>query len=819
MLGMRRGRTLLPFTVFLLLALHETRNGAIHSPADGLPPDRKAAFGALPLYFEANRGQADARVNYLSRAGEYTLYLTAGEAVLALESPRPTSLRLRLEGANPRPRVAGVEELPGKVSYLLGSDPAEWRTDVPTYARVKYRDVYPGVDLVYYGNPREIEYDFIVAPGADPGCIALAFEGADRMELDGDGNLVLHTAAGEVVQRAPRIYQEIDGARRSIPGGYVIRETPHPQQSAPRVTFHVGEYDPRHPLVIDPVLVYSTYLGGEGSDVGFDIAVDAAGAIYLSGQTTSLKFPTTGALQPVSGGGSQDGYVAKLSPDGARLEYVTYLGGSGFDRPRGLAVDAAGDAYVVGHTDSRSFPAVNAYQSVLRGSQDGFVTKLDATGSRLIYSTYLGGTHLDQCLDIALIAGGVCVTGQTYSINFPIVRAQQPTLRGDGDAFITRLDASGTAIVYSTYLGGRRLELGEGIAADAQGNAYVTGRTLSLNFPTLNALQPVKGDQSISLNDAFVAKIGPLGAFVYSTHLGGSGEDIGWRIAVDATGNVYVNGRTSSSRDFPLVNAAQSLYGGGSSDAFVLKLDATGRRLLYSTYLGGSAEENPVATGIAVDNSGNAYVVGSTSSSDFPTVNAVQPVYGGDRDGFLARLNTAGSAWIYSTYLGGPRGDNTGDVAVDLMGNACVVANTVSPGLATTNAVQPGLVGGGDALVMKIVGVTLDIRPGVSPNSINLRSTDLLPVAILSNASFNAVTLDVATVTLGDPRLGKAAAPNRDALRDLDSDGARDRLLFFSIPDLVGSGALDAGSTQLVLRGRTGVGGLVVADDVVSVVP
>jgi hypothetical protein len=571
--------------------------------------------------------------------------------------------------------------------------------------------------------------------------------------------------------------------------------------------------------VIDPVLVYSSYLGGEGNEWVFDLAMDDAGSIYLTGQTTSLRFPTANSRQPVPGGGSQDGFVAKLNAAGTRLEYATYLGGSAFDRPRRIEVDAEGNLYVVGHTNSPDFPTASPRQRVIGGSSDGFVTKLDPTGSRLIYSTFLGGSGLDECLDVALVAGSVIVTGQTHSVNFPTVNARQRRIGGAGDAFVTRLDAAGTGLIYSTYLGGSHLELGEGIAADEQGNAYIVGRTQSANFPTVTARQRIKGDGSPLLNDAFVAKVDVGGQIVYSTYLGGSGDDVGWRIAVDPSGSVTILGRTSSARTFPLERPLQGVYGGGGADAFVAKLDESGSRLVYSTFLGGSGDETPVTPGLAVDSSGSAYVVGYTTSRDFPTANALQPAYGGNGDGFLAKLNAVGSALVYSTYLGGAGIDEMYGVGVDAVGSVCVAGASDSAGLATTDAVQRNLAGGNDLFVTKIVDATMDVRPGALPNTISLRSQESLPVALLSNPSFSAATVDVASVTLGDPRLPARRAPTGSSLQDVDADGDLDRLLVFRIADLVNSAVLNASSTQVVLRGRTVVGGTVVADDSVSIVP
>src|SRR5437660_12099220 len=398
-------------------------------------PQVLAAYGKLPLSFEANDGQADPQVKFLSRGSGYTLFLTPTEAVLTLtkadahakrrisgeatlvepEKRAGTVLRMRLVGANPAPEVAGVGELPGKSNYYLGNDPTKWRTNVSTYAKVEYREVYPGVNLVYYGNQRQLEHDFVVSPGADPKAITLALEGMDGVAIDGLGDLVLRADGGEVRLRKPFVYQDHDGQRAVIPTRYVLK-------AERQVAFEVAPYDATKPLIIDPVLVYSTLLGGSNDDRGFGIAVDAAGDGYVTGGTGSSDFPTTaGAFQTTLGGGS-DAFVTKLDPTGTALVYSTYLGGSSGDFANGIAVDATGSAYVTGSTLSADFPTTpGAAQTTFGGGLvDAFVTKLNPTASALCYSTYLGGNSFDHGIGIAVdAAGNAYVTGDTASTNFP----------------------------------------------------------------------------------------------------------------------------------------------------------------------------------------------------------------------------------------------------------------------------------------------------------------------------------------------------------------------------------------------------------------
>ncbi|HEX8352603.1 MAG TPA: SBBP repeat-containing protein, partial [Pyrinomonadaceae bacterium] len=475
----------------------------------------------LPARFEANAGQADARVKFLSRGAGHALMLTAEGATLALRtgggraegarlaSPlraraesardardRASSFRLvgmKFVGANPRAEVVGEGRLKAKVNYFLGRDPSRWRADVPTFASVRYRGLYRGVDLVYYGggDGGRLEYDFVLAPGADYRPIRLRFDGADRLTIGAGGELLLHTKAGTIKQSAPVVYQEVGGARREVAGRYVLR--------GPReVGFRVGEYDPAHALVIDPVLVYSTYF-----PYAYEMAVDTSGGVYVTGtaETFAGDFPATpGAFQRTRRGGS-DAYVAKLDAEGRELVYLTYLGGGGAgldgggEYGQGVAVDAAGNAYVTGITYSADFPVVNAFQPASGGGySEGFVSKLNPDGSALVYSSYLGGGETDWGKSVALdAAGSAYVFGQTFSNNFPVRNALQPALKGGDDFFVTKVAPDGKTLDYSTYLGGGGSEVGHlgDLAVDAAGAAYVAGTSYSFDYPvTPGAFQP-----------------------------------------------------------------------------------------------------------------------------------------------------------------------------------------------------------------------------------------------------------------------------------------------------------------------------------------
>ncbi|MDE2149501.1 MAG: SBBP repeat-containing protein [Gammaproteobacteria bacterium] len=709
-------------------------------PATAPPPTTRhaelaARYGRLPLRFEVNHGQADARVKYLARGLGYGLYLTGDEAVLHLRQSSPGGqenrsplspgevttttgdkdavLRACLVGANHAPEVQGEDLLPGRSNYFIGNDKSKWHTDIAQYAKVRYRDIYPGIDLVYYGNQRRLEYDFAVAPGADPNRIRLAYAGADRLSLDPHGDLHIAVSGGKLVQHKPKVYQTVNGRKTAVDGSFELIR----QGASTQVAFALGSYDHSRPLIIDPVLVYSTYLGGSADFEGANaIAVDNNGNAYVAGFTASTDFPTANPLQPTNAGGVAgspgDAFVAKLSADGRSLVYSTYLGGSRGDAARGIAVDASGNAYVVGDTASDDFPTANPLQAnrkVAAGNEfapDAFIAKLNADGSALVYSTYLGGSGVESGNAIAVDSGGdVYIAGNTNSTDFPTVNPFQSELKVATDplhtldGFVAKLDAGGSALLYSTYLGGSDLDGIQSIAVDSSGDAYVAGGTFSDDFPTVNPLQATKAGIRSS---AFVAKLDAAGsAPLYSTYLGGNGSDFDGAvgIAVDGGGNAYVLGETSAT-DFPTTANALQPDNAGGFDAFVSKLNSDGSALVYSTYLGSSGDDSPAA--IAVDPSGNAYVLGATATSDFPTVNPLQANLAGGNDAFIARLNADGSALTFSTFLGGS-GDDVGNaVAVDTGGNIYIVGTTDSTDFPTVNPLQAHNAGGHDAIVAKI---------------------------------------------------------------------------------------------------------------------
>lgn len=674
------------------------------------------AYAKLPLSFEANHGQTDSQVKFLSRGGGYTLFLTPTEAVLTLRQDkgerredvvkskadsslihrpaRLSTLRMRLAGASSHPQVTGSEELPGKVNYFIGDDPKQWRADVPTYARVEYRQVYPGVDLAYYGAQRQLEYDFIVAPDANPNAIELAFQGADKLEINAEGDLVIGIDGAEVIQRAPVSYQEIDGVRRAITSRYELRD-------GRRVGFEVGPYDTSRTLVIDPMLIYSTFLGGRGYDQAFAIAVDSQGAAYVTGDTTSNDFPTISGASYTSNNGSADVFISKLNPQGSALIYSTFLGGASADSGKGIAVDSQGIAYVAGITGSANFPTtLGAFNMNHSGGWDCFVTKLNAMGRALVYSTFLGGSGADHAEDIAVDSqDSAYVGGWTSSANFPTTMGAFDTTHNGGyDCFVTKLDAIGGNIVYSTFLGSPGGERVTDIALSSD-LALVTGFTDSANFPTtIGAF-----DRSHNgATDCFVSKLDATGgSLVYSTFLGGAGYDGASGIAVNSQGIAYVAGSTDS-LNFPTTMGVFDRSHNGSNDCFVTKLDAMGSNLVYSTFLGGLGYDSAYDISLQGDLD-LAIVTGVTNSTNFPVVNPIQRQIAGYLDAFVAKLNAQGSNLAFSTFLGGGGNENSSAIAVDANGAAFVAGSSASNNFPTVfGSLDRTHNGSFDAIVFKL---------------------------------------------------------------------------------------------------------------------
>lgn len=647
----------------------------------------------LPLSFEANQGQVDQQVKYLARGQGYTLFLTPGAAVLGLRSEgagNPTEwLRLVLQGAASAPAITGEEQLPGQSHYFVGNNPAQWRTNIPTFSRVRYQQVYPGVDLIYYGRQGRLENDLEVTAGTNPKVISWRLEGAERIRVDSSGDLVLTLGGSEVRLQQPRAYQLDGQQQREIPICYRV----HGQ----KVSFALGKYNRRQKLVIDPVLTYSTYLGGSGGDIAYGVAVNSAGDAYVTGVTASTNFPVTSTSYQPTYAGDGDVFVTKFNSTGTGVLFSTYLGGTGVDAPSQILLDAAGDIFLVGSTTSNNFPTTSGvFQQTFGGKQNAFLTEMKPDGSALIYSTYIGGTGIDFGTALALdSSGNAYVAGSTQSTDFPTKNPLQLGNDGLSDAFVTEVSSTG-ALKYSTYLGGSLSDYGTGIAVDKTGNVYICGYTYSSDFPTQNAYQSSQGGGS----DIFITKFTPgSSALLFSTYLGGSSSDRAFAMIVDSSGNIYLTGDTQST-NFPVTATAYQATLLGTANAFVTKVAPGASTLVFSTLFGGSGTDQ--ATAMALDSAGNIYITGFTQSGNFPLLDSFQNVLGlsgaGNcgstnlvnvptnylcADAFVAKFGPSGIP-IYSSFLGGSGTDSGQGIAVDSSGAAYVAGGTTSPNFPTT---------------------------------------------------------------------------------------------------------------------------------------
>jgi hypothetical protein len=758
-----------------------------------------ANFGNMPLSFEPNRGQTDGQVKFLSRNPRYNLFLTSNEAVFTLPvrssdaNVRHTGLRnkqslidseavLRMEihGANPATKVTCEDPAPGHTNYLIGRDSSKWVRDVPQYARVNYSDVYPNVDLTFYGQQRQLEFDFIVKPGADPAAIALGIQGANKIAIEKSGDLVLSSAAGDLRLHKPVAYQKQGGSRQPVDARFVVKGT--------EVALAVGPYDHNRGLVIDPAIGYGTYLGSSNEDNGSAIAVDGTGAVYITGTTASSGFPLKNQLPSPNSQlqGPSDAFVTKLSADGTALVYSTFLGGKADDSGAAIAIDGMGQVYIGGATTSTDFPqpasppAVAPYQANASGGtcgsnpcHDAFIAVLNAAGNGLVYSTYLGGSGDDLGEGIAVKGSAIYLVGSTGSSNLkvsvPPGSVLQGTFQGGAgstaptDGFVAKIDLSNALNNAVVYLGGTANDAATGVAVDSSGNAYITGFTFSTDFPHPGTPFSSQCGGCTNSDDAFATEIkSDFSNYVYSTFLGGTGPDIGDQIAVDGSGNAYVTGKTSST-DFPTngTNAAyKTTLTGTSGNAFLTVVKPGGSALLYSTYLGGSGTDEALAIALDTATPPKAYITGQTSSSDFPMVNATQSKLGGNTDAFISELNpnTSGTgSLVFSTYLGGSgdEDDDLAGIAVDGSGNIYVTGDTQSSSnISTPGSFKPTFGGGTcgtvpcrDAFVVKYLPGAPQFNVGVggiSPSAISRGSNGTATVTVTSTGASGAVSLSCA---------------------------------------------------------------------------
>ena len=751
-----------------------------------------SAYDMLPLTFEANQGQTNAHATFIARGKGYSAFLTTGGMVLSIRpskilnsqrtdkvavsmqissQPQRSILEFSLLGSIQAPTAIGEGEQPGRVNYFIGKDPTRWRRNVPTYARVRYKNVYPGIDLVYYGSSRQLEYDFEVSAVANPNLIQFEIKGADRLQLDGNGDIVLTLSGGELHFQRPVVYQESNGLRLAVDGEYVVKDATH-------IGFRLAHYDPRKPLVIDPVLVYSAYLGGSGNDEPHGIAIDGAGSVYVAGDTDSSDFPGTSA-------GSLDfglphAFVAKLDTTGSHLVYADYVGGDCGDWGAALAVDSANEVYLTGNTCSDDFPTVNPYQPSQTGSRNGFVSKISVDGSQLLYSTYLGGNSWDAPTSIALdSAGDMLVAGMTSSTNFPVANAFQSTMSANQGGvygnygFLTELNPHGSLPVYSTYFGGSSMVIQScangpcwfppfsritGLAVDASGNAYVTGYTNAYDFPVTPGAYNVRDTTQNNTLVGFVGKFDASGGLDYSTYLygnGGAQTDIE-AITVDSSGSAYVTGATTSDGTFPITSTSicdPGVFGLACSYTFVTKLDPTGSSLLYSTFLGPNNNASPQA--IAIDGNNDAYILGMTwGCNSFAMVNGIESC--GDlstSDLLLVEIDPTAATELLATFLGGAENDEyPAGVGVDPAGNIFVGGETFSGDFPTTQGAFQGTLNGvSNAFLLKIAP---DSAPSVSASPFLLQyasqqigSRSPAATALLRNAGSSSLLISSITAS------------------------------------------------------------------------
>jgi hypothetical protein len=646
-------------------------------------------YNQTPLAFEPNQGQAPEEVQFLSRGNGYGLFLTETEAVLTVVRPEPATVRMSLVGQNAHPRIEAVDRQGGVSNHLTGG-PETWRKGIPHFSKVRYSDVYPGIDVVYYGNQRQLEYDFLLAPGSDSRKIRMEFGGVRHLSIAPDGDLILRSGDVEIRHRRPIAYQDIRGTRSPVEVSFVLR-------GARRAGFEVGAYDPAFPLVIDPKMAWSSFLGGTGTDAVLDVEADDSGNVYLAGYTLSPDFWAVGSLDPTPGG-RLDAFIVKMHP-GASILYSTYIGGAGDDEAHSIALSSHElDIHITGFTGSQDFPIVNPFKSTFGGALDAYIVTITNDGSTIKYSSFLGGNQADRGTGVAAdLNGYVVITGTTSSRNFTIHNAFRPAFAGGlGDAFLTKVSPWGT-LVYSTYLGGVGNDVAYDVAVDSEGHATLIGFTSSPNFPTERPLYPNFRGGS---DDAFITKFNPAGnGLVFSTYFGGSGSDNGVGVAIDSNNNIIATGYTES-LDFPLKRPAQ-LLNNGFFDAFLVKLHPDGQDADFSTYIGGEDTESGV--GVDIGPNDEIYLVGYTNSFNFYAINAVGGFLRGARDAFLMKITPDASVVVLSSFLGGFGIDGATGVAVDNAGNAYVGGFTLSADFpVATNAFQPGIGGGQDGFILRI---------------------------------------------------------------------------------------------------------------------
>jgi hypothetical protein len=752
-------------------------------------PQLGAAYGKLPMTFEMNQGQTSAKAQFIARGQGYSAFLTSGGMLLSLRPTRVAAetsgavpaahaqspnmpLQFNLLGAAQNPSVFGENQQPGRVNYFFGKDPKRWHTNIPTYSNVRYKNVYPGIDLVYHGNRQQLEYDFEVSGGGNPNLIQFEIKGANDIQLDSDGNLTVKVSGGELRFQSPFVYQTANGQRMPVGGRYVVKDSAH-------IGFTIDQYDSSEPLVIDPVLIYSTYLGGSGTEYATGIAVDGGGSVYVGGYTDAADFTLATFGSPATG--VDHVFVAKLDPTGSTLVYADYLGGESADECLALALDSTNNVYVAGTTQSTQFPTVTPYQGTIPGANSAFLSKISTDGSALVYSTYLGGSADEVVAGVAVDStGSSVVAGYTTSTDFPVTNAYQATASANAGGifgnygFLTKFSSAGTSLVYSTYLAGSSNVILScvnqapcwpqpnsyiaGLVMDGADNVYVTGNTNTYDFPVTSGAY--LGTDAIPMDGAvgFVSKFSIGGSLQYSTYFyesSGSLTELD-AIAVDGSGSAYITGMASSDGTFPLTSTTicdPAVYGQGCNYAFLTKFDPTGSSLAYSTFLGPYNYAQPVALQLDADN--DAYVVATTWSNSFSLVNPMETYTNTDDsyEAILVELNPTATSELSATYLDGSLDSYASGLALDSSGNAFVLGMTDSTDFPTTQSSFQAVYGGGglDAFVMK-VGANSAPAASISPESLQFATQEVgspsqPQLALLRNMGSSALSISSISTT------------------------------------------------------------------------
>jgi hypothetical protein len=783
----------------------QNRIGDSQSPAVVPPqvPRMDAYFGKIPLNFIPNEGQVDCPAAFYIQGRDKTIYFASEGLTFVLRGPRESTLaqsdqmpnpagprprktrmfgigksggagglptgfpserwvvKLDFVGANPEVIPVSLEESGAVISYFKGK-PERWRTGLPASSKIVYRELWPGIDLIYYGTVDRMKYEFIVHPGADPSRIKFAYRGAESVTLTEKGRLAIATPVGGFEDDVPVAWQEVEGAHSDVPLAYVLEaKEARPENRMHIYGFDLGWYDRSLPLVLDPaVFVYCGYIGGSGWEKGAGIAVDGSGNAYVTGDTSSIEatFPVMVGPDLTYNGDPEDAFVAKVKADGTGLAYCGYIGGGGTDEGKGIAVDASGNAYVTGETSSTDFPVTAGSSLTYKGDIDAFVVKVNADGTELVYSGHIGGWNWDTGKGIAVDgSGNAYITGWTYSTDLPVTVGPDLTHNGSTDAFVAKVNVEGTALVYCGYIGGWANDEGRGIAVDGSGNAYITGRTASDNLP-------VKVGPDLAYNglyDAFVAKVNAAGTgLVYCGYIGGADDEETYAIAVDISGNAYVTGCTYSN-SFPKKVGPDMTFNGGPTDAFVAKVKADGTGLAYCGFIGGGPSDrgygNECGYGIAVDGSGNAYVTGITDSTEatFPVTVGPDLTYNGLDEAFVAKVKADGTGLAYCGYIGGENNEYGSGIAVDGSGNAYITGQTDSTEATFPVTVGPDLTYNGsldyDGFVAKISSNKAGFILEASPTSVTVSAGQSATCAVQATLQYGSLDSAVSFSCRGLP--------------------------------------------------------------------